>query len=181
MALISRCRVRLAAVAATAFVAAPMLVASPTTTGAAPPEPVLRPAAMTSLALAQREDRFAARILTLVNRKREHHHLRKVRAQTCVSGFSDHWAGRLARRNVLVHSNLDRLLSSCSAAYASENLAEIPPGYTPRAVVRLWMHSPAHRHNILSRRPTASGVGVRWDPDQGVWLVVQNFARHPHA
>jgi uncharacterized protein YkwD len=58
-------------------------------------------------------------------------------------------------------------------------MAELPAGMPPRAVVRLWMGSPAHRHNILSARPTATGVGVRWDPDQRLWVVVQNFARRP--
>lgn len=142
----------------------------------------LRPvAASTALSVAAHEDRVAERILLLVNRRREHHGLRPVRAQRCVNGFSSDWVDSLTRRDVLEHSNLDRLLNRCDAPYASENLAEVPPGYGPRRIVRLWMHSAAHRHNILSPRPTASGVGVRWDPDQAMWVVVQNFARRPRS
>ncbi len=146
------------------------------------PQLVVRPVAATSaMSVAVRQDRLAERILAVVNRRRESHGLRPVRNQRCVSGFSSDWVDSLARRDVLEHSNLRRLLNRCDAPYASENLAEVPPGYGARAIVRLWMHSTAHRHNILSPHPTASGVGVRWDPDQGLWVIVQNFARHPRA
>ena len=142
--------------------------------------PAVRPVAST-LSVAARQDRVAEGILVLVNARRASHGLPPVHAQTCVTGFSSAWVDSLARRDVLEHSNLQRLLSRCDAQYASENLAEVPAGYGPRRIVRLWMHSPEHRRNILSPRPTASGVGVRWDPDQAMWVVVQNFARRPQA
>lgn len=143
---------------------------------------VVQPVAATSaLSVAARQDQVAERILVLVNKRRASHGLRPVRAERCVNGFSSAWVDSLTRRDVLEHSNLQRLITRCDTAYASENLAEVPPGYGPRAIVRLWMHSTAHRHNILSPRPTASGVGVRWDPDQAMWVVVQNFARRPGA
>lgn len=143
--------------------------------------PVRTVAATSALSVAARQDRVAERILLLVNQRRESHGLRPVHAQRCVNGFSAAWVDSLTRRDVLEHSNLQRLINRCDTRYASENLAEVPPGYGPRRIVQLWMHSAAHRHNILSPRPTASGVGVRWDPDQAMWVVVQNFARRPRT
>ncbi len=177
MELIARPRVRTATIAAAALLLAPVVTTSAPNAGTTH-TPALRPVA-TTLTLRQREDHFAERVLVLVNRRRQHHHLRAVHLNSCVYGFSEDWARNLARRNAFEHSNLDRLLSRCDAPYASENIARIPAGITPRALVRLWMRSPEHRHNILSKRPTATGVGVRWDADEGVWLAVQNFARKP--
>lgn len=169
-------------VAALGVTAGASVANGPPTSPGWPVTAAVRPVAATSaLSVAARQDRVAERILALVNKRREHHGLRPVRAQRCVNGFSSAWVDSLARRDVLEHSNLDRLLNRCDAPYASENLAEVPAGYGPRQIVRLWMHSAAHRHNILSPRPTASGVGVRWDPDQALWVVVQNFARRPRA
>jgi uncharacterized protein YkwD len=139
----------------------------------------LQPAAATTMTMRQREDHFADRVLALVNRRRAQHHLRQVGINACVRGFSDDWAASLARRNAFEHSDLRRLLSRCSASYVSENIGRIPPTMSPRDLVRLWMQSRAHRHNILSPYPTASGIAVRYDADEGAWLAVQNFARRP--
>jgi uncharacterized protein YkwD len=135
------------------------------------------PAAYVSTSVATQEAHFSERVLTIVNNRRANHGLRKVRLNACVDGFSYDWASSLARRNAFEHSNLYRLLDRCDAVYASENIAKIPPGITPRGLVRLWMRSPDHRHNILSTQPRISGVAVRWDPDEQAWLAVQNFAR----
>ncbi|MGZ4443043.1 MAG: CAP domain-containing protein [Nocardioidaceae bacterium] len=129
--------------------------------------------------LLAREAHFADRVLVLVNRKRVAHGLGRVRSNRCVNGFASGWASHLARRNLFEHSNLQTLIRRCEAPYVSENIAEVGPDVTPRHLVSLWMHSPEHRANILSKRPTATGVGIRWDDDQQMWLAVQNFARKP--
>jgi uncharacterized protein YkwD len=164
---------------ATAALAALLLVPAGASAGAGSANagrPAFRPAAM-AVTRTQQEDRFAARVLALVNNRRRAHGLRPLRVDGCVHGFAGTWAQALARRNELVHSDLNRLMLRCRSSYGAENIAELPPGYTPAALVRLWMHSPAHRHNILSARPTTTGVGVRWDTDRQAWLAVQDFAR----
>ena len=164
---------------ATAALAALLLVpAAPGAGPRTPARPALRPTAAV-VSRVEREDRFAQRVLALVNRRRERHGLHRLRGSDCVHGFAGDWARALARRDELVHSDLTRLMLRCGSSYGAENIAELPPGYTPAGLVRLWMHSPAHRHNILSARPTATGVGVRWDADLQAWLAVQDFARHP--
>lgn len=135
------------------------------------------PASYRTSSIADQEDQFSAEVLKIVNNKRAQHGLRKVSRNACVNGFSEDWADSLARRNAFEHSNLYRLLDRCDAVYASENIAKIPTGISPRHLVRLWMNSPDHRHNILSPKPRVSGVAVRWDSDEQVWIAVQNFAR----
>ncbi len=181
MAMHARRGLRWVAAAATTLALAPALGTTASTAAGPAPAVTAETRPVAAVSLAARENHLATRILAVVNHRREAHGLHPVRFQACVNDFSSRWVDSLTRRDVLEHSNLDRLLNRCRAKYASENLAEVPPGYGARAIVRLWMHSTAHRHNILSPRPTASGVGVRWDADQGTWVVVQNFARRPAA
>ena len=179
MVLIARPFVRTATFAAAALLLAPLGSPSVIRSTTPPATTALRAVAASTLTMRQQEDRFAERVVTLVNQRRERHHLRRVRLNACVRGFAEGWAGNLVRRNAFEHSNLNRLIDRCDTPYASENIAKVPPDISPRALVRLWMRSPDHRHNILSRHPTATGVGIRWDADEDAWVAVQNFARRP--
>jgi len=164
------------ALAATALLLAPVASMPGRTLTLTAPD--LHPAAATLLTMRQREDHFAERVLVLVNQRRAAHHLRQVGSNPCVRSYADDWAASLARRNAFEHSDLPSLLSRCSASYVSENIGRLPPSMSPRDLVRLWMQSPPHRHNILSPYPTTSGIAVRYDADERAWLAVQNFARH---
>jgi uncharacterized protein YkwD len=158
-------------------VAAALLLAGLMGSTAITPATTVATMSYRATSIADQEAQFSDSVLRIVNQKRASHGLRKVRRNACVNGFSEDWAGNLARRNAFEHSNLYRLLDRCDAVYASENIARIPTGVSPRHLVRLWMHSPDHRHNILSSKPRVSGVAVRWDADEQAWLAVQNFAR----
>ncbi|MGH3444272.1 MAG: CAP domain-containing protein [Nocardioidaceae bacterium] len=133
----------------------------------------------TAMSLRAREDAFAAQVFKLINRRRHAHGLHRVRVATCVDGFAVGWADHLADRDQFRHSNLYHLLSRCDAPYASENIAKFPASIRPARLVSLWMHSPEHRHNILSRQPTTTGVAIRWDDLAHEFLAVQNFVRRP--
>jgi uncharacterized protein YkwD len=125
------------------------------------------------------ESKFASRVVTLINKRRAAHGLPKVRLNTCVAKFANGWATHLQRVNKFEHSNLIDLIKRCDSPFVSENIAEVTLTVTPRQLVSLWMHSPEHRRNILSKKPTSTGVGIRWDPDREVWVAVQNFAKKP--
>jgi uncharacterized protein YkwD len=140
-------------------------------------QPVLRLAG--SAAMTQAEEDFTVRVFRIVNRKRTHHGLHRVRWNTCVNGFSDHWADFLVGNDLYQHSDLQRLLYRCDSPYVEENIAKLDKGATPRLLVRLWMHSPEHRANILSTKVTAGGLCIRWDTNRHVWIAVQNFAKRP--
>jgi uncharacterized protein YkwD len=180
MALFTRACARGVVLVAGALLLAPVASTPgqrPTSTRAAD----LRPAAATVVTMRQREDRFAERLLVLVNQRRAARHLHELNLDPCVGRWSDDWAASLVRRNAFEHSDLQSLLARCSASYVSENLGRVPPSMSPRDLVRLWMQSSPHRHNILSPYPTASGIAVRYDADEGAWLAVQNFARRPRS
>lgn len=132
-----------------------------------------------SAAMTQAEEDFTVRVFRIVNRKRTQHGLHRVRWNTCVNGFSDHWADYLVGQDLYQHSDLQRLLYRCDSPYVEENIAKLDKGATPRLLVRLWMHSPEHRANILSTKVTAGGLCIRWDANRHVWIAVQNFAKRP--
>ncbi len=149
-----------------------------------PPGPVhagvrLVGAPATSSAMGAAEHDFTTQVFRMVNRRRHLHGLQRVRLNGCVTGFSDHWAAHLVGENLYQHSHLRRLLHRCASPYVEENIAKLSDGATPRLLVRLWMHSPEHRANILNQQVTAGGLSVRWDPDRQVWIAVENFADRP--
>jgi uncharacterized protein YkwD len=135
------------------------------------------PVFTTSQIMARRAVYRSKRVVYFVNRRRLSHGLNKVRLNSCVDRYANGWAVHLARDNGFYHSNLYRLIDDCHTSYASENIAWLPPNITARHLVSLWMNSPDHRHNILSRHPRTTGVGYVWDADENAFLVVQNFAR----
>lgn len=149
----------------------------PRTTRQSAAQPALRLAG--AEAMTQAEEDFTVRVFRIINRRRVHHGLHRVRWNTCVNGFSDHWAGYLVGNDLYQHSDLQRLLYRCSSPYVEENIAKLDKGATPRLLVRLWMHSPEHRANILNTSVTAGGLCIRWDADRHVWIAVQNFAKRP--
>ena|SRR5664279_1694323 len=129
--------------------------------------------------IKEAESSYASRVLHLVNQRRVDHGLHRVRLSGCVETIALHWATHLADRNLFEHNNLMKLVNTCEVPYASENIAQVSKGVTPRQLVSLWMHSPEHRANILSKKPSSTGIGIRWDADRSVWVAVQNFTKKP--
>ncbi len=129
--------------------------------------------------MAAAESDYAARVVALVNKRRVDHGVKKVKLSSCVQGFAVGWATHLSNKNLFQHSDLMKLVKRCEVPYASENIAQVSESVTPRQLVSLWMGSPDHRHNILSKKPTHTGVGIRWDSDRQVWVAVQNFTKRP--
>ena len=165
-----------------AVAAALVVCAQPDTPSApAPTEAVLSPGLrlVDAAAMTQAEEDFTTRVFQMVNHRRHRHGLARVRWNGCVTGFSDHWAAYLVGNDLYEHSRLHRLLHRCDSPYVEENIAKLDNGATPQLLVRLWMHSPQHRANILNKAVTAGGLSIRWDPDRKVWIAVQNFAERP--
>jgi len=162
--------------------AALVVCAQPGTPSApAPTRPVLSPRLrlVDSAAMTQAEADFTSQVFRMVNQRRHRHGLSRVHWNGCVSGFSSHWASYLVNKDLYEHSHLGRLLDRCDSAYVEENIAKLSDGATPHLLVRMWMHSPDHRANILNKAVTAGGLSIRWDPDRDLWIAVQNFAEHP--
>jgi uncharacterized protein YkwD len=58
-----------------------------------------------------------------------------------------------------------------------ENLALLTssPNAVARTVVRMWLNSKGHRHNMLDRTFTRTGLGIALGSDN-VWYLTQDFA-----
>lgn len=59
----------------------------------------------------------------------------------------------------------------------AENIAQVPRCgvAAARLTVRLWMNSPAHRANLLSRRYRTVGAGVACAPRRGLAMVTADY------
>jgi uncharacterized protein YkwD len=151
------------------LLAAVLLLAGPLS-GAASASPCKRWGSDMPRNLSHRHARMAVRCL--VNRKRENHGLHRLgrsgrlkkAAQRHTRYMDDHRCfahecsgepsvlSRLKRVDYIV-GGLRRWLYGENIAYGGSELG------TPKAIVRAWMHSPEHRHNILNPDLREIGIG----------------------
>jgi uncharacterized protein YkwD len=161
---------RIALVGSLALAVAGLLALGGPLTSAASASPCTRYGNDMPNQLSHKHARMAVRCL--VNRMRGHHglnhlsknarlkraaqeHTRRMRNQRCF----DHECpgepsvlGRLQRVNYIT-GGLRRWLYGENIAYGGSRYG------TPKAIVRAWMHSPAHRHNILNPGFRQIGIG----------------------
>jgi uncharacterized protein YkwD len=115
---------------------------------------------------------YERRVQRLVNKRRAAHGLRPLRLASCTDQVAERWASYLASTNRFFHQSMSTILNKCHAWYAGETLGR--GAISPFRLVRMWMHSPAHRHVLLSKYPRRIGVGAY--PDRyGQWVVAANF------
>jgi hypothetical protein len=74
----------------------------------------------------------------------------------------------------LHHSNIGNLLGPYD--YVGENIAMGSQGVPASALHNNWMHSQAHRDNILSPGFQSVGIGVYCAPNGSIWAT-QEFGR----
>jgi uncharacterized protein YkwD len=114
--------------------------------------------------------------LCLLNQQRRANGLRTLREDDRLTRASSRYAREMAARNVFEHGDFvgriraSSYLSGASSWSVGENIAWGTGSFgTPSGIVRLWMNSPPHRHNILSSRFRDIGLGVaRGAPRAGV-------------
>jgi len=110
--------------------------------------------------------------LCLLNAERRKHGLRKLRLSKRLSKAARKHSRDMVRRDYFSHTSLsgatfiDRIkrtgyLRGAGSWMVGENLAWGSGSRSSAAkTVRAWMHSPGHRHNILTRRFVHIGVGI---------------------
>jgi uncharacterized protein YkwD len=109
-----------------------------------------------------------------INKKRRSHGLRRVRAKSSLRKAGKRHSRYMKRHRCFAHQcpgekdlvarihDTSYLPCNCSWR-VGETLAWGTKGHgTPRAIVRAWMHSPAHRHVLLDRQLKHVGVGLVW-------------------
>jgi uncharacterized protein YkwD len=170
---VARPRTRAGAAALAAAMAVGLMVGTSTT-------------APSASALVMKSDRpdadswqakYNRRLLWLINNRREANGLIRLKPTACAQGYARRWSSHLTATDEFEHSDLGRLLDTCNAQYANENLAKIYDGARPVDLVHAWMNSPGHRGNILTSKARQSGVSIRWDDNLHAWVAVTNFVR----
>jgi uncharacterized protein YkwD len=126
--------------------------------------------------------------LCLLNVERRKHGLRKLRLSKRLSKAARKHSRSMVRHDYFSHTSrsgrtfVNRIrrsgyLHGASSWMVGENLAWGSGGRSsPRATVRAWMHSPGHRHNILTGRYVHIGIGVvRGAPTRGRSLPAATY------
>ena len=110
--------------------------------------------------------------LCLLNAERRKHGLRKLRLSKRLSKAARKHSRDMVRRDYFSHTSLsgasfvDRIkrtgyLHGAMGWMVGENLAwGAGTRATPAQTVNAWMHSPGHRHNILTPRFRQIGIGI---------------------
>ena len=114
--------------------------------------------------------------LCLVNNARRHSGLPRLHENHRLDSSSMRYARAMARHDFFEHGDfLGRIkrsnyLSGAGAWTVGENIAwGAGPYATPKGIFRMWMDSPPHRANILSRHFHEIGIGIaRGAPRDGV-------------
>jgi uncharacterized protein YkwD len=131
---------------------------------------------------------FRRTTVCLLNGIRRAHGLRPLRISRRLTRAARRHAGDMVRRRYFSHwslsgaSFLDRIrrtgyLRRARRWIAGENLAwGTGRRGSPRAIVRAWMRSPGHRHNILTRRYREIGTGVAFRAPSGRWYPAATYA-----
>jgi uncharacterized protein YkwD len=109
-----------------------------------------------------------------INKKRRSHGLRRVRSRSSLRKAGKRHSKYMKHHGCFAHQCpgekdlVGRIHATsylpCNCSWrVGETLAWGAKGRgTPRAIVRAWMHSPAHRHVILDRQLKNVGVGLVW-------------------
>jgi uncharacterized protein YkwD len=118
-------------------------------------------------------------VLDLTNKERQKVGLPPLKANATLMKVAADHSVNMARRGSLNHtldgkSPFDRM-SAAGYAFGSagENIAW--GASTPEEVVQMWMNSPGHRSNLLSREYSEIGIGVA-KSDRGRAFHTQVFA-----
>jgi uncharacterized protein YkwD len=119
-------------------------------------------------------DSYESKVQHFINKRRAKHGLPKLGLESCTDRVAERWAQKLAATNDFYHQDMGKVLNTCRAYYAGETLGK--GAISPNRLVYLWMHSPAHRHVLLSRHAKRIGVGSYVDAS-GAWVTAANFTK----
>jgi uncharacterized protein YkwD len=105
--------------------------------------------------------------LCLLNSQRHQHHLRGLRENSRLEAAATRHSADMVAHHYFAHGNpVARMLqvgymSMTQAWTVGENIAWGSHGIsTPREIVKMWMHSPPHRANVLRSSFRDIGIGV---------------------
>jgi uncharacterized protein YkwD len=122
-------------------------------------------------------DPNAASLFRWINYDRANNGLPALQYGPKLTNQAGTWSWQMAQDNSLHHQDLNALINSPDYAnYHSlgENIAVVPGNYSMMDIEYMWMHSDAHRANILNPNFNVVGVGVYRGSD-GRWWATADF------
>lgn len=131
-------------------------------------------AGVSSRIMSMSSDTYEQKVQFFINQRRAKHGLSRLSLESCTDGTAERWAGKLASSSAFYHQDMGNILRTCRAYYAGETLGK--GAISPHRLVYLWMHSPAHRHVLLSKHAKRIGVGAFQDAG-GAWVTAANFTK----
>jgi uncharacterized protein YkwD len=109
-------------------------------------------------------------LLVRINHYRVHHGVHKLKLGPKLGAAAKAHSVNMARHRQLTHNSssgaswLTRIRSyGYRGGWVGENLAV--GLWSPRKMLRAWVHSPPHRANLLNRHYRAIGIGL----SKGIW------------
>jgi uncharacterized protein YkwD len=141
---------------------------------------LVAPAALA--APAAHESTSASSLLARMNAVRAAHHLRPLAVDPRLDTAARSHSREMLQTGVFSHGSFQTRLGhfDVHASVAGENLAwGVGASATPDGVVAMWLASPAHRANLLSRSYTRVGIGSllgRFDGHADAHVVTADFA-----
>lgn len=123
-------------------------------------------------------------MLKAMNSARVAHRLPRLRLSTTLAKPARAHSGTLVQKGQLDHRgpNGEPFWKRLVAAgfprnrWMGENLALMPScDYSPAEVVRMWLDSPGHRANLLSKKFAVVGVGVVSDAECTTTVLTTDF------
>lgn len=146
-----------------------------TSSATASTAPTSAPSNARAGAVAAVASSYDAQILYWTNRARRAYHLRPLVAGSCVDRYAERWTITMARYSRYTHQRLMPILRGCHRTAAAENIALGSRGTTAHDFVRMWMRSPSHRHNLLSRKYRYIGIAAWRSAGTGRLYATQDF------
>ena len=134
---------------------------------------VTAPAHAGSRVMSMSSGTYESKVQYHINKKRAARGLPKLRLESCTDGTAERWAQHLAQSGSFYHQDMGSIIDKCNAYYAGETLGR--GAISPRKLVYLWMHSPAHKDVLLSRHARRIGIGAY--VASGQWVTAANFTR----
>lgn len=169
-------KARIPALLAAAVLACALLIAPATASAAGKGGPRCKPQTTAAISALPRQvpiRRMARATVCLINRRRASRGLRRLRLNRRLSKAAvwhthdmvhRHYFAHISRNgnDIVARLRKSRYLGGRFAWMVGENLAWGSGSRgTAREIVRGWMHSPAHRRNMLNPRFREIGIGVR--------------------
>jgi uncharacterized protein YkwD len=108
-----------------------------------------------------RIDRGERTVIRAINRARSAHGLRKLRANRRLARAADTHTRNMLRANFFAHGAFAQRVRRYAHFRAIGETIAMTSRCNARTVVRMWLHSPAHRAVLLSGRFRRVGVGRR--------------------